>query len=203
MASPRTGSTRTSRSAAGRARVRALRRTTWRGCASCSTGGGDGGPRRVPRRPALRDGLQRGLRLHAEGLGRRPAGRRHAGRLAYAVHTEVGHHCIGRGSTGASSRSSRRSRTATSSRSSPPRPTVPVRAGTGSASSRAPAPATRSRQWFSKERREEAIDAGKESIAKAMRKQNLPLQRLMSHESMTAVATDLRNWTSRRLRRRR
>src|SRR6478735_4684922 len=48
------------------------------------------------------------------------------------------------------------------------------------------------KQWFSKERREEAIDAGKDAIAKALRKQNLPLQRLMSHESMTAVATDLR-----------
>ena len=30
------------------------------------------------------------------------------------------------------------------------------------------------RQWFSKERREEAIERGKDSIAKAMRQQNLP-----------------------------
>ena len=48
------------------------------------------------------------------------------------------------------------------------------------------------RQWFSKERREEAIEHGKDSIAKAMRKQNLPMQRLLSHESLVALATEMR-----------
>ena len=43
--------------------------------------------------------------------------------------------------------------------------------------------------WFSKERREEAIERGKDQIAKAMRKQNLPLQRLMNHDSILSVAT--------------
>jgi GTP pyrophosphokinase len=48
------------------------------------------------------------------------------------------------------------------------------------------------RGWFTKERREEAIEQGKESIARAMRKQNLPLQRLMSQESFSEVARQLR-----------
>lgn len=48
------------------------------------------------------------------------------------------------------------------------------------------------RQWFQKERREEAIEHGKESIARAMRKQNLPFQRLLSHESILSVAHDMR-----------
>jgi len=48
------------------------------------------------------------------------------------------------------------------------------------------------KQWFSKERREEAIEHGKDSIARAMRKQDLPLQRMMSQESLKAVADDLR-----------
>ena len=48
------------------------------------------------------------------------------------------------------------------------------------------------RQWFTKERREEAIDNGRDAITKAMRKQNLPIQRLMSHEALVAVALDLR-----------
>ena len=48
------------------------------------------------------------------------------------------------------------------------------------------------RQWFSKERREEAIEQGKDAIAKAMRKQHLPIQRLMSHESLVALATEMR-----------
>ena len=45
--------------------------------------------------------------------------------------------------------------------------------------------------WFSKERREEAIERGKDQIAKAMRKQNLPLQRIMTHDSLMAVAQNL------------
>ncbi|MCE0507786.1 bifunctional (p)ppGpp synthetase/guanosine-3',5'-bis(diphosphate) 3'-pyrophosphohydrolase [Microbacterium sp. KKR3/1] len=44
------------------------------------------------------------------------------------------------------------------------------------------------RGWFTKERREEAIEQGKEAIARAMRRQNLPLQRLMSHDSFAEVA---------------
>ena len=48
------------------------------------------------------------------------------------------------------------------------------------------------RQWFSKERREEAIEHGKDALGKAMRKQNLPLQRLLSHESLVALAAELR-----------
>jgi len=47
------------------------------------------------------------------------------------------------------------------------------------------------RSWFTKERREEAIETGKNRIARAMRKQNLPIQRLMSHDSLTAVATGM------------
>jgi len=45
------------------------------------------------------------------------------------------------------------------------------------------------RQWFTKERREEAIEQGKEQIAKLMRKEGLPLKRLMSHESLTLAAS--------------
>jgi GTP diphosphokinase / guanosine-3',5'-bis(diphosphate) 3'-diphosphatase len=48
------------------------------------------------------------------------------------------------------------------------------------------------RQWFTKERREEAIEHGKDAIAKAMRKQNLPIQRLMSHEALVALANEMR-----------
>ncbi|MGO2634072.1 MAG: RelA/SpoT family protein [Galactobacter sp.] len=47
------------------------------------------------------------------------------------------------------------------------------------------------RQWFSKERREEAIEKGKEQLTKALRKNGLPLQKLMTHQTLTAVAQDL------------
>ncbi|WP_438855594.1 RelA/SpoT family protein [Agromyces sp. M3QZ16-3] len=48
------------------------------------------------------------------------------------------------------------------------------------------------RQWFTKERRDEAIEHGRDAIARAMRKQNLPLQKLMSQESFAEVASQLR-----------
>lgn len=48
------------------------------------------------------------------------------------------------------------------------------------------------RQWFTKERRDEAIEQGRDMIARAMRKQNLPLQKLMSSESFEQVAAQLR-----------
>jgi GTP diphosphokinase / guanosine-3',5'-bis(diphosphate) 3'-diphosphatase len=47
------------------------------------------------------------------------------------------------------------------------------------------------RQWFSKERREAAVEAGKDQIAKAMRKQGLPLQRLASADMLLTLARDL------------
>ncbi len=47
------------------------------------------------------------------------------------------------------------------------------------------------RQWFTKERREEAVEQGKDAIARAMRKQNLPLQKLMNQESVAGVAAVL------------
>lgn len=43
------------------------------------------------------------------------------------------------------------------------------------------------KQWFTKERRDEAIDSGKEAIARAMRKNNLPLQRLMNADALADV----------------
>lgn len=48
------------------------------------------------------------------------------------------------------------------------------------------------RQWFSKERREESIDKGKELLTKAMRKQNLPLQKMMTHDALMAVTQHFR-----------
>ncbi|MGG7463438.1 RelA/SpoT family protein [Plantibacter sp. YIM 135347] len=48
------------------------------------------------------------------------------------------------------------------------------------------------RQWFTKERRDEAIEQGRDAIARAMRKQNLPLQKLMNQDSFAEVAAQLR-----------
>ncbi|WP_328324715.1 MULTISPECIES: RelA/SpoT family protein [unclassified Streptomyces] len=48
------------------------------------------------------------------------------------------------------------------------------------------------RAWFSKERREEAIEQGKDAIARAMRKQNLPIQRILTGDSLVTLAHEMR-----------
>ena len=45
--------------------------------------------------------------------------------------------------------------------------------------------------WFSKERREEAIDAGRESIARQMRKAGLPLQKISAGHALLELAHEL------------
>src|SRR5690625_3873751 len=47
------------------------------------------------------------------------------------------------------------------------------------------------KQWFTKERREGAIEHGKELITKELRKQKLPLQKLMSSDAFQQVALQL------------
>ncbi len=108
--------------------------------------------------------------------------------FAYAVHTEVGHHTIGARVNG---------------RLVPLESTLDnsdvVEVFTSKAANAGPSrdwltfvksPRARSkiRQWFTKERREEAIERGKEQIAKLMRKEGLPLKRLLSHESLMLAA---------------
>lgn len=48
------------------------------------------------------------------------------------------------------------------------------------------------RQWFSKERREEAVEVGKNELMKALRKQNLPLHQIMNSDAIQQVALQLR-----------
>ncbi|HEU4542833.1 MAG TPA: bifunctional (p)ppGpp synthetase/guanosine-3',5'-bis(diphosphate) 3'-pyrophosphohydrolase [Jiangellaceae bacterium] len=111
--------------------------------------------------------------------------------FAYAVHTEVGHRCIGARVNG---------------RLVPLESTLDngdvVEIFTSKAEGAGPSrdwlmfvKSARARnkikQWFSRSRREEAIEHGKDAIARAMRKQDLPFQRMLSTESLTAIATDL------------
>src|SRR6478752_764216 len=108
--------------------------------------------------------------------------------FAYAVHTEVGHHTIGARVNG---------------RLVPLESTLEngdvVEVFTSKSPTAGPSrdwltfvksPRARSkiRQWFTKERREEAIERGKDQIARLMRKEGLPLKRLLSHESLMLAA---------------
>ena len=111
--------------------------------------------------------------------------------FAYAVHTEVGHRCIGARVNGnLVSLDSKLSNgdvvevfTSRSPTAAPSRDWLDF---VGSSRAR-----TKIRQWFTKERREDAVDAGKDALTKAMRKAGLPLQRLLGGESLATLAADL------------
>jgi GTP diphosphokinase / guanosine-3',5'-bis(diphosphate) 3'-diphosphatase len=112
--------------------------------------------------------------------------------FAYAVHTEVGHRCIGARVNG---------------RLVPLESTLDngdvVEVFTSKAPTAGPSrdwlgfvksarARNKIRQWFAKERREDAIEEGKDSISRAMRKQGLPLQRLLGGDALVTIARELR-----------
>ncbi|MBE6483755.1 MAG: bifunctional (p)ppGpp synthetase/guanosine-3',5'-bis(diphosphate) 3'-pyrophosphohydrolase [Actinomycetaceae bacterium] len=47
------------------------------------------------------------------------------------------------------------------------------------------------KSWFKHSQRDQAVEQGKEKLAKAIRRKNQPVQRLMSHDTLRAVAQDL------------
>lgn len=112
--------------------------------------------------------------------------------FAYAVHTEVGHRTMG-------SKVNGRLVPLESTLSSGDVVEVFTSKNPDSGPSKdwlsfvkSPRARNKIRQWFTKERRDEAIEHGRDAIARAMRKQNLPLQKLMSQESFAEVASQLR-----------
>lgn len=112
--------------------------------------------------------------------------------FAYAVHTEVGHRCIGARVNGrlvALERQLENGEVVEVFTSKAPN-AGPSRDWQGFVVS--PRAKAKIRQWFAKERREEALEAGKDAIVKEVRRGGLPLQRLMSAESMAAIAKELR-----------
>jgi GTP pyrophosphokinase len=111
--------------------------------------------------------------------------------FAYAVHTEVGHKCIGARVNGKlvpleSTLSNGDVIEIFTSKSETAGPTQDWLGFVKSPRAR-----TKIRQYFNKERREEAIEDGKEQIAKAMRKQGLPMQRILTSDALTTIARDL------------
>jgi len=111
--------------------------------------------------------------------------------FAYAVHTEVGHKCIGARVNGKlvpleSTLSNGDVVEIFTSKSSTAGPSQDWLGFVKSPRAR-----TKIRQYFNKERREEAIEAGKDAIAKAMRKQGVPLQRMLTTDNLMAIARDL------------
>ncbi len=113
--------------------------------------------------------------------------------FAYAVHTEVGHRCIGARVNGrlVPLESTLDNGDVVEIFTSKAATAAPSRDWLGFVKS--PRARNKIRQWFAKERREDAIDEGKDAIGRAMRKQGLPLQRLLAGEALITLAKDLRH----------
>ncbi|MEV5279242.1 bifunctional (p)ppGpp synthetase/guanosine-3',5'-bis(diphosphate) 3'-pyrophosphohydrolase [Streptomyces sp. NPDC051994] len=112
--------------------------------------------------------------------------------FSYAVHTEVGHRTIG-------ARVNGRLVPLESTLDNGDLVEVFTSKAAGAGPSRdwlgfvkSPRARNKIRAWFSKERREEAIEHGKDAIARAMRKQNLPIQRILTGDSLVTLAHEMR-----------
>jgi GTP pyrophosphokinase len=111
--------------------------------------------------------------------------------LAYAVHTEVGNRCIGSRVNGRLVALERKleSGDVVEIFTSKAEAAGPSRDWSTFVAS--PRAKTKIKQWFAKERREEAIEAGKEAITREARRTAMPLQRLVSADAMAALSREL------------
>ncbi|WP_414690538.1 RelA/SpoT family protein [Nocardioides sp.] len=112
--------------------------------------------------------------------------------FAYAVHTEVGHRTIGARVNGrlVPLESTLDNSDVVEIFTSKAPTAAPSRDWLGFVKSQRAR--SKIKQWFTKERREEAIERGKDQIAKLMRKEGQSLKRVLSHESLTQAAVHFR-----------
>ena len=111
--------------------------------------------------------------------------------FAYAVHTEVGHHCVGAKVNGRlvpletvlHSADVVEIVTSKNDSSGPSRDWLNM-----VASSRAK---SKIRQWFQRERREDAIEGGREELTKALRREGLPIATSLSSSALDAVISSM------------
>ncbi|HUZ44160.1 MAG TPA: bifunctional (p)ppGpp synthetase/guanosine-3',5'-bis(diphosphate) 3'-pyrophosphohydrolase [Acidimicrobiales bacterium] len=111
--------------------------------------------------------------------------------FAYAIHTEVGHRCIGAKVNGrlvpldSKLRSGDTIEIFTSKVPSagPSRDWLKIAV--------TPRARNKIRQWFSRERREDAIESGREEVGKALRKEGLPVQKLAASASLATLAESM------------
>jgi GTP pyrophosphokinase len=112
--------------------------------------------------------------------------------FAYAIHTEVGHRCMGAKVNGKLVPLDYQLQTGD---------TVDVLTSKGQDAGPSrdwlqvvatPRARNKIRQWFSRERREDAMDTGRDMLQRELRKQGLPLKRLTTEDTLSRVAADLK-----------
>ena len=107
--------------------------------------------------------------------------------FAYSIHTEVGHRCIGARINGRlvpldstlHSGDSVEIFTSKVPSAGPSRDWLKIVV--------TPRARNKIRQWFSRERREDAIETGREELTKALRKEGLPVQKLTNSSLLTKL----------------
>jgi GTP pyrophosphokinase len=111
--------------------------------------------------------------------------------FAYSIHTEVGHACIG-------ARVNGRLVPLDSKLASGDAVEIFTSKVEGAGPSRdwlhivaTPRAKSKIRQWFSRERREDAVDNGRDELVKAMRREGLPVQKLASGNVLHEIAKEL------------
>ena len=111
--------------------------------------------------------------------------------FAYAVHTEVGHRAMGARVNGRlvpldtklENGDTVEVLTSKSDNAGPSRDWLSF--------VKSPKARNKIRQWFSKERRTEAIEEGRDELTRAMRKRNLPIGTLLTTQALVGVADEL------------
>ncbi len=111
--------------------------------------------------------------------------------FAYVIHTEVGHRCIGARVNGRlvpletqlSSADTVEIFTSKSPTAGPSRDWLQIVASTRARN--------KIRQWFSRERREDAIENGREELSRALRRDGLPLHKLLGSAALNEVAATM------------
>jgi guanosine-3',5'-bis(diphosphate) 3'-pyrophosphohydrolase len=112
--------------------------------------------------------------------------------FAYAIHTEVGHRCMGGKVNGKLVPLDYQLKTGDTVE------VVTSRAQDAGPSRdwlqvvKTPRARNKIRQWFSRERREDAIDTGRDMLQRELRRMGLPLKRLTTEEALTRVASEMK-----------
>jgi guanosine-3',5'-bis(diphosphate) 3'-pyrophosphohydrolase len=112
--------------------------------------------------------------------------------FAYAIHTEVGHRCMGGKVNGKlvpldyslQTGDTVEVLTSKARDAGPSRDWLRV--------VKSPRARNKIRQWFSRERRGDAIDTGRDMLQRELRRQGLPLKRLTTEEALGTVAAELK-----------
>jgi GTP pyrophosphokinase len=112
--------------------------------------------------------------------------------FAYHVHTEVGHRCIGAKIGGKlvpldyqlQTGDTVEILTTKAQDAGPSRDWLQI--------VRTPRARSKIRQWFSRERREDALDSGRDLLQRLLRKQGVPFRRLATEEAMTSIVAEMK-----------